>query len=91
VWIHGEFVAHSLCLAATDITHPICASVLLKAIGLSEEERNQIEGLTTIQMRGSLGLTEAQLSTRAIVRLAVDPPAEVGSLQRRTSNWLLRP
>jgi len=65
--------------------------VLLKAIGLSEEERNQIEGLTTIQMRGSLGLTEAQLSTRAIVRLAVDPPAEVGSLQRRTSNWLLRP
>jgi len=74
---------------------------LLTELGLSLAKRNQIEGLhfgrDAMQERmvsGSHhrgGLTEEQLSSRAIAQLAADPPAKAGNLQRRTSSWLLRP
>ena len=67
-------------------------------IGLPLAERNQIEGL---QMRrapaglahqgNQFALTEEQLSSRAIRRLAANPPMGVGTMQRRTIRWLLRP
>ena len=64
---------------------------MLKALGLSDFEIEQIEGLGSVSIRGGYGLTEEQLSSRAIVRLAADPPQDVGVVQRRTAQWLLRP
>jgi len=64
---------------------------LLKELGLSHTERNQIEGISSISVRGGLGLTEDQLASRTIVRLAHDPPQEVGIMQRRAAISLLRP
>jgi len=64
---------------------------LLVLMGLTKAERNQIEGLSSVSMRGGLGLSEAELSSRAIARLALEPPPKVGELQRRSSRWLLRP
>jgi hypothetical protein len=72
---------------------------LLSELGLLRTVRNQIEGLRTVQsrrlsltnMEGGALLTEEQLSSRAAFQLAVNPPAEVGSMQRRTARWLLRP
>eukprot|EP00966_Prymnesium_polylepis_P015278 353485-Prymnesium_polylepis.1 len=49
---------------------------LLVALGLQRSERNQIEGLSSIKVRGGLTITEAQLSSQAVVRLAADPPKE---------------
>jgi len=65
-------------------------------IGLSRGERDVIEGLQTrrasaVGMRDIFGLTEEQLASRAIARLASNPTPEVGSMQRRTAKWLLRP
>eukprot|EP00966_Prymnesium_polylepis_P185531 4300500-Prymnesium_polylepis.1 len=46
----------------------------LKALGVSEAERNQIQGIgltsSSLIVRGGLILTETQLSTLAVVRLA---------------------
>ena len=48
-------------------------------------------------MRGAVStsqgdnLTDDQLSSRALVRLACDPPKEIGDIQRRTCVWHLRP
>jgi hypothetical protein len=64
---------------------------LLRELGLQDEERNQIEGLSSTRVRGGISLTEEQMSSRAIARLAADPPQQVGSFQRRTRAWLLRP
>jgi len=69
---------------------------LLKELGLSPVERNQIQGLTgmtssSVTVRGGSILTEAQLATIAIVRLAHDPPTSVGKMQRITAEKLLRP
>jgi len=69
---------------------------LLTNLGIPKAERDLIEGLRmkpspTIGVHGGHSLTEAQLSSRAIVRLALDPPPEVGRLQRRTARRLLRP
>jgi hypothetical protein len=69
---------------------------MLKELGLSQAERNQIEGL---QMRrfpsddeqSGLGLSKEQLSAAAIARLAADPPPRVGELQHRTATKLIRP
>jgi len=36
-------------------------------------------------------ISEEEVSSRAIVRLAADPPVATGFVQRRTSGWLLRP
>jgi len=69
----------------------------LAEIGLSTEERSLIEGLQNARRASvaasSLGgsLTDEQLSSKAIVRLARDPPPAVGNFQRRTCKWLLRP
>jgi len=66
----------------------------LRALGVSVFERNEIEGLMggRAQSAAALhGLTGAQQSSRAVVRLAVNPPAAVGEMQRRTAAWLLRP
>jgi len=64
---------------------------LLKELGLPRDERNQIEGLSSVgRLHGGLELTEEQLSSRAIARLATNPPHGVGNVQRRTANWMLR-
>ena len=72
---------------------------LLVHLGLSTPERNQIEGLQTSRRnvtsrrlsQSELGLTDEQLSTHAIARLAANPPSGVGEFQRKTRGWLLRP
>ena len=66
---------------------------LLKAMGVSAVERNQIEGLQVMQSShgGVPILTEEQQTARAIVRLAKYPPPEVAVLQQRTAARLLRP
>jgi hypothetical protein len=64
---------------------------LLKEMGVPRIERNQIEGLVTLSSTQAETLTEEKQISRAIVRLAANPPAQVGALQRRTSRWLLRP
>ena len=73
---------------------------LLRESGISRAERIQIECLQTTRTvfarqsvygASSLGLSEEELSTRAIVRLARDPPLNIGRLQRRTAQWLVRP
>ena len=72
-------------------------SRMLRALGLPEIEQNQILGLRmrrgamSSALSGSLWLTEQQLSSRAIVRLAGNPPPQVGKLQRLASKRLLRP
>jgi len=64
---------------------------LLRELGLTHTQRNDIEGLSSVSVRGGRGLTEAQLSSRAIARLAADPPSQVGRMQQRTARWLVRP
>ena len=73
---------------------------LLLELGLSEAERNQIEGLGVFgggaasSGRRTTALSaraEQQQSSGAIVRLAANPPAAVGTMQRRTTKWMLRP
>ena len=69
---------------------------LLSAIGLSHAERDQIEGLqiggASASRRSSneVALTEQQMMSHAAFQLSSNPPAKVGSMQRRTSQWLLR-
>ena len=68
---------------------------LLKELGLPLTERNQIEGLqsgaSASRLIGGLGLTEAQLAALAIVRLAHNPPPQVGHVQRCSTKRLFRP
>lgn len=68
---------------------------LLKVLGVSASERDLIEGLHSRQRTSVtdavLGSTAAQVSRWALVRLASDPPAKVGHMQRRTTLALLRP
>eukprot|EP00966_Prymnesium_polylepis_P282294 6523328-Prymnesium_polylepis.1 len=69
---------------------------LLKALRLSIAERNQIEGLLAPNSRSSssnsiFGASHEQLSSSALIRLATNPPLEVGKIQRRTTRSLLRP
>ena len=59
---------------------------LLLKLGVSRGERDQIEGLAALGDQ-----IEAQLASRAIVRLAADPAPEVGVMQHRTAKWLTRP
>eukprot|EP00966_Prymnesium_polylepis_P327042 7382910-Prymnesium_polylepis.1 len=58
----------------------------LRLIGLSRLDCNQIEGLPS--SGSSAGLS---LSYRAIVRLAANPPQQVGTIQRRSACWSVRP
>ena len=69
---------------------------LLSELGLPKEERNQIVGLQIRRFSAGeegdgLSLTKEQISARAIVRLAANPPPRVGLLQRRTAKALVRP
>ena len=70
---------------------------LLEELGLPPAERNQIEGLQVGNADPrpgggtSVGPSVEQLSSRAVARLAANPPPEVGRMQRRTAEWLLRP
>lgn len=57
---------------------------LLQILGLRRAERDEIEGLA------STVLGQQQV-TRALARLAANPPGEVGVMQRRCLLWLLRP
>ena len=71
-------------------------ALLKKLLELSQVQRNEIEGLTLQQgsvtgIQNALARTDEQLSSRAIARLAATPPPNVGSVQRRTTRWLLRP
>ena len=76
----------------------VSESRLLTELGLPAAEQNQILGLRIGRAKPASGaniwglwLTEQQISSRAIVRLANNPPPEVGRLQRLTSKRLLRP
>eukprot|EP00966_Prymnesium_polylepis_P330502 7386142-Prymnesium_polylepis.1 len=71
---------------------------LLKILGLTMGERSQIEGLAqrrrssvAISMESGVVVREEQQTTSALIRLATNPPPEVGNVQRRTRSWLLRP
>ena len=67
---------------------------LLSELGLPRAERDQIEGLENtkkVTRRGSTLSIAEELSSRAIIRLAANPPPEVGRMQRRTAERLLRP
>jgi len=64
---------------------------LLRALGLSRTERNQIEGLASMSERGGAGFSEEQLAMAAVGRLAANPPAAVGRVQRLCAQRLLRP
>ena len=64
---------------------------LLRAMGMSAIERNQIEGLVH-DLGGTLSESaEEQQISRAIVRFVATPPPEVGRLQQKTASWPLRP
>jgi len=91
---------------ASDLAHAlpfssVSEAYLLKALGLPSADRKQIQGLYSSPLArrassidGSMldeVAGEEELASLAIVRLAAHPPAEVGNLQRRTSEWLLRP
>jgi len=67
----------------------------LALLGLPKAERKLMQGLNVSRslLAGAghgASHSDSQLSALATVRLAVDPPLEVGKLQGRTSNWLLR-
>ena len=65
---------------------------MLTAMGLTSAERNAIEGLRNAArtVDGTLE-TEEEQSARAVALLAVNPPPQVGKLQKLTAKWLLRP
>jgi len=68
---------------------------VLKELGLSEVERSQVEGLSirgkSLETSEGFGMTEEQISSRVIARVAANPPPEAGHLQRLTAKKLLRP
>jgi len=69
---------------------------LLAQLGLPRTERNLIEGLQTRRISSAgansgFGLTEEQISSRAVARLTADPSPKVGQLQRCTAKRLVRP
>ena len=70
---------------------------MLELLGVSQADRNQIEGLrdaTAARDRSSDDgptITEEQRTSSAVARLAANPPPQVGPMQRRTAKWLLRP
>ena len=91
----AAFLAGKPNMAALPITS-VSEDKLLVILGLPRDERNQIEGLKAARLasglvRSGFGFSEEQLSTLAIARLTTDPPAMVGTLQRKTRCWLLRP
>lgn len=69
---------------------------LLSTIGLSHAERDQVEGLqiggasSARRSSNEVALTEQQMMSHAAFQLSSNPPAKVGSMQRRTAQWLLR-
>ena len=72
----------------------ISEDTLLSELGIAKAECKQIQGValsSSSVVRDGLVLSEEQLSALAIVRLAYDPPPEVGHMQLRTTNGLLRP
>ena len=94
--LRGAPVEAFLGMSSVDWVLPITSvneSRLLKELGLPTYERNEIDG---IQRRRSLVDPDLDLGTtrslgHAALRLAANPPMTVGHIQRRTSNWLLRP
>ena len=66
---------------------PIAHSEGLQFESVRKTSEMHLGGSSTVRA----GLTAAQISSLAIVRLAADPPAAVGKLQQRTCSWILRP
>jgi len=64
---------------------------LLKELGLSAADCNQLEGLHVERSPSEVGRTEEQQVSQAALRLAADPPLAVGRMQQRTTSHLLRP
>jgi len=76
---------------------------MLSALGLNRVERNRIEGLLvarssvdsaglSLMMRqGASSNQGAEGQNTSLLRLAADPPREVGWMQRKTARGLLRP
>jgi hypothetical protein len=65
--------------------------VLLIQLGVSRGERDRIEGILRRHPSSTVTLSEEQQISRAVIRLAADPPLQVGRMQRRTAGWLVRP
>jgi len=89
----GDFLA-SPCPGPKMIMTSTAEGRFLAMMDVHGAERSQIQGLqirnSELGSAGKLGLTEEQLSTRAVVRLAGNPPLRVGLMQRQTSQRLLR-
>ena len=87
----------SVCLSGAVSPWPlpitsIMEVTLLRALGIPRSMRNHIMGILAAgDQGGQFGLDDQQLSSNALVSLARDPPPEVGTVQRRTSGWMLRP
>lgn len=64
---------------------------LLKEYGLTEEERNEVEGLVTGDAEGPVAQRPTTFGGRAAAQLAFDPPPQVAAMQKRTSTLLMRP
>jgi hypothetical protein len=67
----------------------------LTALGVNRVEKQQIIGLGVTTRNHKAGdesfVSQEQHASRALVRLATDPPPAVGKVQRNASKWLLRP
>jgi hypothetical protein len=99
-----EFYASLLCMRSEPIkgflgsvskwTMPITSvneDRMLKLLGISAYERNQIEGLQSSRSQFAAGVTEEQQTTRAVMNFTTNPTRTVGVMQRRTAGWMLRP
>eukprot|EP00966_Prymnesium_polylepis_P053115 1229520-Prymnesium_polylepis.1 len=69
---------------------------LLENLGVVRKERDVIEGLQQVSgnssdLLGTSSSTVEELSSQAVARLAANPPPAVGTMQRRTTQHLLRP
>jgi hypothetical protein len=87
---------YQACAPTADAPLPITSineDKLLRELSVSRIDRSQIEGLTKSKGKGGKHSPEAHkklLSSRALLQLAADPPAEVGRMQRRSTQWLIR-
>ena len=69
---------------------------LLKRIGVTRADRDRIEGLqsgisnSSVVAQGRRSFTGLQVANEAVARVARDPPTQVGVMQWRTTEKLLR-
>ena len=66
------------------LSPPRFLSGLLKEYGLTEEERNEVEGLVAMDADAGDGQRPTTFGGRAAAQLAFDPPPQVAVMQKRT-------